>query len=105
MDLTDSVGLDRLLEMANSIDRMTALNVPFGSFAFPERGGLSNRQLDYMVAQFKDGIKSFVADNRTPFIHPLLYQETIPDVYQDALSVCSLVRKPCRVPVLISLGF
>jgi hypothetical protein len=58
-----------------------------------------------MVAQFKNCIRSFVADNQTPFIHPLLYQETIPDVYQDALGVCSLVRNPRCVPVPISPDF
>jgi hypothetical protein len=45
MDSTDSVGLDPLLEMANSLDNMTAFDVPFRSFAFPERGLLSNRQI------------------------------------------------------------
>ena len=98
MDPTKYLGLDPLLELANSVDRMTASAIPFESYAFPERGRLNPKQLDYMVAQFKKFVKSFVADNHTPFIHPHLYQENMPDIYQDVMSVCSLVRQPCHFP-------
>lgn len=66
-----------------------AFDAPFHSFWFPEHGTLSNRQVNYMVTQFKSSVKSFVLDNQTPFVHPFLYEETWPTVYQGALGVCS----------------
>ena len=78
------------LEAASSVSTMNTLESPFPFFSFPEHGTLSNRQVDYMVAQFKSSIKSFVLDNQTTFIHPLLYQETVPGLYQDVLTLCSL---------------
>jgi len=90
------VKLDPLIAMADRIHWMATLDVPFMPFAFPERGSINVRQFDYMVAQFKKCIKSFVAGNQNPFIHPLLYQETIPEAYQDVLGVCSLVCKSCH---------
>jgi hypothetical protein len=97
-DSTGSIGLDLNLKTSKSNERITAFRTPLRSFAFPERGRLNNRQFDYMVAHFKNYIKSFVTDNQTPFIHPFLYQEIIPNVYQDALGICSLVRKPHYFP-------
>ncbi len=91
MDSTDLVGLD---ELERCVDSMTAFDAPIKSFAFPELGQLDHRQLNYVVSQFKNSISSFVADNQSLFIHPLLYQDTIPEVYQDALGVCSLVGEP-----------
>ncbi len=87
-----SLKLEKLLEMENVLNSMTVFDISFGSYAFPERGLLSENQVDYMIAQFRNCIKSFVTDNQTPFIHTLLYQEKMSDVYQDALGVCSLVR-------------
>jgi hypothetical protein len=93
IDSANSVwSVDPLLEMVNSIDSMNSFGAPLHPFMFPEHGWLSNRQIDYMVAHFKATIKSFVLDNQTPFIHQVLYEETVPSIYQDALGVCSLVR-------------
>ena len=48
-----------------------------------------------MVAQF-EFIKSFVSDGETSFIHRR-YQETMPKIYQNALSICSIyVQKTPR---------
>jgi hypothetical protein len=65
---TDSDRLDPLLEMANSIDSMASFEVPFSSFAFPERGLLTNRQFHYVVAQFKNCIKLFLRSTRMQWV-------------------------------------
>lgn len=98
MNSTHSAGLDPLLEFVDCVDRMSTFDVPFKSFAFPERGCLNTGQSNYLVAHFRLCIETFVAQNQNPFIHPGLYQGTMPDIYQDALAVCGLVCKTLLQP-------
>ncbi|KAG0646169.1 Transcription factor gsfR2 [Hyphodiscus hymeniophilus] len=79
-----------------SNERLTTCNGLHFSLKLLQPGYLTKQQMNYMVAQFRGFIKSIVSEGETPFIHRL-YQDTMPDIYQDALSICSLyVQKTPR---------
>jgi hypothetical protein len=63
---------------------------PLYSFPFPELGTISTSQLNFCVSKLKNCVSSLVLDNRTLFMHPKILNIEIPEIYQDALSVCSL---------------
>ncbi|CZR69467.1 uncharacterized protein PAC_19367 [Phialocephala subalpina] len=63
---------------------------PYDSFPFPERTVVEPFRIDYCNFEFQRCVFSLVLENRTLFIHPDLYQDTMPDLYQDLLGVCAM---------------
>ena len=51
---------------------------------------ISQDRVDFCITQLKGCLPSFVLANRTLFLHPLSNEGSIPPIYQDALSICSL---------------
>jgi hypothetical protein len=80
---------------------------PYDSFPFPELAILEPHQIDYCVFEFRRCIPSLVLDGRAAFIHPDLYHDTMPETYQDLLSICSLYtqRTPSNSTICFRMLF
>lgn len=75
---------------------------PYSSFQFPQIVATDPFQIEYCVSELKRSIETLVLEGRTIFIHPDLYRETMPEVYQDLLGMCSfyMQRTPHNYPVV-----
>lgn len=76
-------------------------STPYDSFPFPELALLEPEQIDYLVTEFRRCIPSLVLEGRAPFIHSELYIDTMPDTYQDLVSICSLYNQKTSYNSLI----
>lgn len=63
---------------------------PYDSFQFPELAILEPHQINYCIFEFQQCISTLVLEGRASFIHSDLYHATMPESYQDLLSICSL---------------
>lgn len=66
---------------------------PYDSFPFPHLAVIDQHQIDYLVFELRRCVVSLVVEGQTPFLHPDLYHDTLPDTYQDLLSICSLYNQ------------
>ncbi|KAK0124730.1 hypothetical protein ONS96_008613 [Cadophora gregata f. sp. sojae] len=75
---------------------------PYSSFPFPQLVVTDPFQIDYCISELKRSIETLVLEGRTPFIHPDLYSETMPETYQDLIGVCSFYmhRTPQNYPMV-----
>ncbi|PVH71455.1 hypothetical protein DL98DRAFT_521045 [Cadophora sp. DSE1049] len=78
---------------------------PYSSFPFPQIVVTDPFQIEYCISELKRSVETVVLEGRTPFIHPDLYSETMPETYQDLLGVCSLYmqRTPRNYPMVFRM--
>lgn len=66
---------------------------PYESFQFPELAIIEPHQIDYCIFELRRAVVSLALEGRASFIHPDLYHDTMPEMYQDMLSICSLYNQ------------
>ncbi|KAH7309240.1 hypothetical protein BKA65DRAFT_170434 [Rhexocercosporidium sp. MPI-PUGE-AT-0058] len=76
---------------------------PYASFPFPHLVAADPFQVDYCISELQRSVETLVLEGRTPFIHPDLYSEAMPEVYQDLIGICSFYMQ--RAPQNYSVVF
>ncbi|KUJ16651.1 uncharacterized protein LY89DRAFT_618012 [Mollisia scopiformis] len=77
------------------------LTSPYDSFPFPELAVIEPHQIEYCVFELRRCVLSLAMESRAPFIHSDLYHDTMPDTYQDLLSICSLYNQKTETNSMI----
>ena len=72
------------------LEDTSALDFPYITLPYLPMAAISQDRIAFCVAQLRGCLPSFVLANRTLFLHPLSKEGSIPPIYQDALSICSL---------------
>lgn len=78
---------------------------PYSSFSFPQIVVTDPFQIEYCISELKRSVETLVLEARTPFIHPDLYSESMPETYQDLVGVCSfyMQRTPQNLPMVFRM--
>ncbi|KAL2065991.1 hypothetical protein VTL71DRAFT_2062 [Oculimacula yallundae] len=93
------------LDLDMNLGYESIFSSPYASFPFPQLVVTDPFQIEYCVSELQRSIETLVLEGRTPFIHPDLYSDSMPDVYQDLLGVCSfyLQRTPQNYAMVIRM--
>ncbi|KAF2111881.1 hypothetical protein BDV96DRAFT_649849 [Lophiotrema nucula] len=93
MDSADALN-DMLFNQTEDIDKGLAL---INSYYVAGKGwsaenfsAFARSRLEYVMGQFENAPRSFIDENRTPWCHPLLYEDGMPRCLQDAHAACAL---------------
>ncbi|KAH6718281.1 hypothetical protein BKA61DRAFT_299989 [Leptodontidium sp. MPI-SDFR-AT-0119] len=81
------------------------LSSPYTSFSFPHLVTADPFQVEYCVSELQRSVETLVLEGRTTFMHPDLYSESMPEIYQDLIGICSfyMQRTPQNYPMVFRM--